>query len=70
MQLRLNNLRVSLLNDAPLNELAAKKLGIRKQNIGYVWVKIGASEGILGVKNYLFWYMIVIDRLISLRRKN
>jgi len=33
MQLRLNNLRVSLLNDAPLNELAAKKLGIRKQNI-------------------------------------
>ena len=33
MQLRLNNLRLSLLNDAPLNELAAKKLGIRKQNI-------------------------------------
>ena len=33
MQLRLNNVRVSLLNDAPLNELAAKKLGIRKQNI-------------------------------------
>ncbi|MGL5206231.1 MAG: NAD(P)-binding protein, partial [Acidaminococcaceae bacterium] len=33
MQLRLNNLRISLLNDAPLGELAAKKLGIRKQNI-------------------------------------
>ena len=33
MQIRFNNLRVSLLNDAPLSELAAKKLGIRKQNI-------------------------------------
>ena len=33
MQIRFNNLRVSLLNDAPLSELAAKNLGIRKQNI-------------------------------------
>ncbi|MGE4589871.1 MAG: FAD-dependent protein [Acidaminococcaceae bacterium] len=33
MQIRLNNLRVSLLNDTPLRELAAKKLGIKKQNI-------------------------------------
>ena len=33
MQLRLNNLRISLLNDTPLSELAAKKLGIRNQNI-------------------------------------
>ena len=33
MLLRVNNLRVSLLNEASPKELASKKLGIRKQNI-------------------------------------
>ena len=33
MQIRVNNLRVSILNDISVKELAAKKLGIRKQNI-------------------------------------
>ncbi|MEG1345625.1 MAG: NAD(P)/FAD-dependent oxidoreductase, partial [Acidaminococcaceae bacterium] len=38
MQIRMNNLRVSLLKGTPLKEIVARKLGIRKENIKAVHI--------------------------------
>lgn len=61
MRLKVNNVRVSLLEETSVKEAAAKKLGLKKQDIDNLQIRYGRAVDARRKNNISLNYHVLID---------